>query len=100
MLNACVILHTRLELICNMSSNRYDGNRTFDRNLRIGLVKDLILDLTVSNKANDYAYYSKISVKYPRSLSYQRISEVSNYREYYNVKETRHLFLISKGISF
>ena len=79
-------------IIYNMStSNRYDGNRTFDRNLRIGLVKDLILDLTVSNKANDYAYYSKISVKYPRSLSYQRTSEVSKYRWYYNVKETRRL---------
>ena len=63
------------------TSNRYDDNRTFERNLRIGLVKDLILDLTVSNKANDYAYYSKISVEYPRSLSYQRTSEVSNYRE-------------------
>ena len=82
MLNAFVILHTRLKLIYNMlTSNRYDGNRTFDRNLRIGLVKDLILDLTVSNKANDYAYYSKISLKYPRSLSYQRTSEVSNHRE-------------------
>lgn len=53
----------------------YDGNRTFDRNLRIGIVKDLILQLTVSNKASDYAYYSKISVQYPRSLSYQRTSD-------------------------
>jgi len=52
----------------------YDGTRTFDRNLRIGLVKDLILQLTVSNKANDYAYYSKMSVKYPRSLGYQGTS--------------------------
>lgn len=83
MLNACVMLITRLQLIyCMSTSNRYDGNRTFDRNLRIGLVKELILQLTVSNKANDYAYYSKIWVKYPRSLGYQRTIDVSNYREY------------------
>ncbi|XP_078376333.1 integrin alpha-4-like isoform X2 [Oculina patagonica] len=53
----------------------YDRNRMFDRNLRIGLVKELILQLTVSNKAIDYAYYSKISVKYPRSLGYQGASD-------------------------
>lgn len=95
------MLIMRLQLIYCMSTfNRYDGNRTFDRNLRIGIVKDLILQLTVSNKASDYAYYSKISVQYPRSLSYQRTSDVSNHRKYYNVKETRSLFLIYKGISF
>lgn len=64
------------------SFDRYDRNRMFDRNLRIGLVKELILQLTVSNKAIDYAYYSKISVKYPRSLGYQGASDdVSNQRE-------------------
>ena len=69
------------------TSNRYDGNRTFDRNMRIGLVKELILQLTVSNKANDYAYYSKITVQYPRSLGYQRTGDVSSHREYYNVRK-------------
>ena len=96
MLSACVILSTRFKLIYIMSaSNRYDGDRTFDRNMRIGLVKDLILQLTVSNKANDYAYYSKISVKYPRSLGYQRISEVSNHSGYYNVKEENQVLVLT-----
>ncbi|KAJ7390000.1 integrin [Desmophyllum pertusum] len=53
----------------------YDRNHTFDRHLRIGLVKELILQLTVSNKATDYAYYSKIVVKYPISLGYQKTSD-------------------------
>ena len=57
--------------------DRYDENRRFDNQLRLGLVKDLILQLTVSNKANDYAYYSKLVVKYPSSLSYQRTDDVS-----------------------
>ena len=57
--------------------NRYDRNRTFGRTLRIGLVKELILQLTVSNKADDYAYYSKLLVRYPRSLGYQRTGDVS-----------------------
>lgn len=95
MLNACAMLTTRLQLIyCMSTANRYDGTRTFDRNLPIGLVKDLILQLTVSNKANDYAYYSKMSVKCPRSLGYQGTSEVSNHIEYFNVKETRRLFFL------
>ena len=95
------MLIMRLQLIYCMSTfNRYDGNRTFDRNLRIGLAKDLILQLTVSNKASDYAYYSKISIQYPRSLSYQRTSDVSNHRKFCNVQETRCLFLIWTGFSF
>ena len=57
--------------------DRYDENRRFDNQLRLGLVKDLILQLTVSNKANDYAYYSKLVVKYPSSLSYQGTGDVS-----------------------
>ena len=61
-----------------LSFNRYDRNRTFDRHLRIGLVKELILQLTVSNKATDYAYHSKIVVKYPISLGYQKTSDVSS----------------------
>ena len=61
--------------------DRYDRKHIFDRNLRIGLVKELILQLTVSNNANDYAYYSKVVVKYPRSLGYQRSSDVSSQRE-------------------
>ncbi|XP_073236240.1 integrin alpha-4-like [Porites lutea] len=53
----------------------YDGNHTFDQNLRIGLVRELILQVTVTNKANDHAYYSKLLVKYPRSLGYLRTGD-------------------------
>ena len=57
--------------------DRHDENRRFDSQLRLGLVKELMLQLTVSNKASYYAYYSKLVVKYPSSLSYQRTGDVS-----------------------
>lgn len=58
----------------------YDENPRFDSQLKLGLVKDLILQLTVSNKAIDYAYYSKLVVKYPSSLSYQRTGDCEHER--------------------
>ena len=57
--------------------NRYDRSQTNTQQLRIGVVKELVLQLTISNKASDYAYYSKLLVKYPRSLAYQRTGDVS-----------------------
>ena len=38
--------------------------------LRIGVVQDFTLMLTVANKAEDSAYYSQISVKHPADLDY------------------------------
>ena len=61
--------------------NRYDGNHTFDQNLRVGLVRELILQVTVTNKANDHAYYPKLLVKYPRSLGYLRTGDVSRLKD-------------------
>lgn len=58
----------------------HDENRRFDSQLRLGLVKELMLQLTVSNKASDYAYYSKLVVKYPSSLSYQRTGDCEHDR--------------------
>jgi len=53
----------------------YDRSQTNTQQLRIGVVKELVLQLTISNKASDYAYYSKLLVKYPRSLAYQRTGD-------------------------
>ena len=38
--------------------------------LRIGVVQDFTLMLTVANKAEDSAYYSQISLKHPADLDY------------------------------
>ena len=82
--------------------NRYDGNHTFDQNLRIGLVRELILQVTVTNKANDHAYYSKLLVKYPRSLGYLRTGDVSRLKDNYWClyhREVRERSEVSKFIS-
>ena len=82
--------------------NRYDGNHTFDQNLRIGLVRELILQVTVTNKANDHAYYPKLLVKYPRSLGYLRTGDVSRLKDNYWClyhREVRERSEVSKFIS-
>ena len=87
--------------------NRYDGNHTFDQNLRIGLVRELILQVTVTNKANDHAYYPKLLVKYPRSLGYLRTGDVSRLKitDVYiivkceNAQKFRNSFLLYSLIS-
>ena len=38
--------------------------------LRIGVVKDFTVEMTVSNQAEDYAYTSVIKLKHPQSLNY------------------------------
>lgn len=38
--------------------------------LRVGVVQDFTLMLTVTNKAEDSAYYSQISLKHPADLDY------------------------------
>ena len=38
--------------------------------LRIGVVKDFTVGMTVSNQAEDYAYTSVIELKHPESLNY------------------------------
>ena len=38
--------------------------------LRIGVVKDFTVEMTVSNRAEDYAYTSVIELKHPESLNY------------------------------
>lgn len=38
--------------------------------LRIGVVKDFTVKMTVSNKAEDYAYTSKILLKHPENLNF------------------------------
>jgi len=38
--------------------------------LGIGVVQDFTLMLTVTNKAEDSAYYSQISLKHPADLDY------------------------------
>lgn len=38
--------------------------------MRIGVVKDFTVMLTVTNKAEDSSYYSQISLKHPADLDY------------------------------
>ena len=38
--------------------------------LRIGVVKDFTVEMTVSNQVEDYAYTSVIELKHPESLNY------------------------------
>ncbi|XP_067022704.1 integrin alpha-9-like isoform X2 [Acropora muricata] len=38
--------------------------------LRLGVVKDFTIELTVENKAEDSAYTSRITLKYPEALNY------------------------------
>lgn len=38
--------------------------------LRLGVVKNFAIQLTVENKAADSAYTSKITLKYPEALNY------------------------------
>ena len=40
------------------------------KELRIGVVQDFTVMLTVANKAEDSAYYSQISLKVPADLDY------------------------------
>ena len=44
--------------------------RSETTNLRIGVVKDFTVEMTVSNQAEDYAYTSVIELKHPESLNY------------------------------
>lgn len=44
--------------------------------LRLGVVKDFVLQLTIENKASDSAYTSKIKLKHPDSLDYIGPDEV------------------------
>ena len=40
------------------------------KELRIGVVKDFTVEMTVSNLAEDYAYTSVILLKHPESLNF------------------------------
>ena len=44
--------------------------------LRLGVVKDFTIELTVENKAEDSAYTSRITLKYPEALNYIGANEV------------------------
>jgi len=48
----------------------FSSESTNLKELTIGVVKDFTVQMTVTNKAEDYAYTSVIKLKHPESLNF------------------------------
>ncbi|KAM7448506.1 integrin [Porites harrisoni] len=59
-----------LSLVAGVYWSPKTGETTNLEKLRIGVVKDFTVEMTVSNQAEDYAYTSVIELKHPDSLNF------------------------------